>query len=188
MPIPLQCDCGRSLRIKDELAGRKVKCPQCAAVLVVPLPEAPAEDEAYELLADDAPEEPRRRKKAEPDNADAMVQTSPRSRRPATEDEDDPERSRRERRRREEEQEEARRRERRRKDVRREEARRERPRVAFEPGWFGSMNSGVAGGLLMIVIAVVWFGLGLMADRIFFYPPILVIIGIGSIIKGLAGR
>jgi hypothetical protein len=62
------------------------------------------------------------------------------------------------------------------------------PRVVFEKGWFGSVNSGVAGGLLMIVIAVVWFVLGLMADRIFFYPPILAVIGIISIIKGLVGR
>lgn len=50
---------------------------------------------------------------------------------------------------------------------------------------FGSFNSGIAGGFLMIVIAVVWFGLGLLADRIFFYPPILLLAGIVSIVRGL---
>jgi RNA polymerase sigma factor (sigma-70 family) len=44
--IALQCpDCRRNLRVKAEMAGRKVKCPQCAAVIGVPslqqgLPEA----------------------------------------------------------------------------------------------------------------------------------------------------
>jgi hypothetical protein len=39
MPIPLKCDCGRSLRVKDDLAGRKVRCPVCKSVLTVPEPD-----------------------------------------------------------------------------------------------------------------------------------------------------
>jgi hypothetical protein len=196
MPIPLQCDCGRSLRVKDELAGRKVKCPQCAAVLVVPQPEPPAEDRAYELLADDGPaEEARPRGRARSD-AEEGVQTAPKPRRPAAaedDEEDDPEVRRRERRRREEEQqeeedEEARRRKQRRREYRRDVARVAQPRPGYRSGGFGSLNAGIVGGLVMIVIAVVWFGLGLMAGIIFFYPPILAIIGIGAIIKGLASR
>jgi hypothetical protein len=61
------------------------------------------------------------------------------------------------------------------------------PRVVFEEGWFGNVNSGVLGGVLMIVIAVAWFGLGLMANRIFFYPPVLAVIGLMSVFKGMAG-
>jgi hypothetical protein len=38
MPISLNCDCGRALRVKDELAGRRVRCPVCQAVLTVPEP------------------------------------------------------------------------------------------------------------------------------------------------------
>src|SRR5262245_20938896 len=38
MPIPLTCDCGKSLRAPDGLAGKKVRCPACNAVLPVPLP------------------------------------------------------------------------------------------------------------------------------------------------------
>ena len=34
-------------------------------------------------------------------------------------------------------------------------------------------------------IAVVWFVAGWMAGIIFFYPPILLIIGIFSVIKGI---
>ena len=35
MPITVFCKCGHSLRIKDEFHGRKVRCPECAEVLVV---------------------------------------------------------------------------------------------------------------------------------------------------------
>lgn len=45
---------------------------------------------------------------------------------------------------------------------------------------------GVVGGIAMMVIAVVWFVGGLMCDYIFFYPPVLFIIGLFALIKGLA--
>jgi DNA-directed RNA polymerase subunit RPC12/RpoP len=47
------------------------------------------------------------------------------------------------------------------------------------------IRKGVMGGLIMIVIAVVWFGLGWAAGRIFFYPPILFLIGLFAVVKGL---
>jgi hypothetical protein len=51
------------------------------------------------------------------------------------------------------------------------------------------MNAGVIGGVLMMVIAVVWFVLGFFyLRRIFLYPPILFVIGIGAFLKGLLGR
>ncbi|MBV8879989.1 MAG: hypothetical protein JO332_08505 [Planctomycetaceae bacterium] len=40
-------------------------------------------------------------------------------------------------------------------------------------------------GIGMMVGAVVWFVLGWMAGRIFFYPPILFVIGAVSVGKGL---
>jgi hypothetical protein len=46
--------------------------------------------------------------------------------------------------------------------------------VVFERGWFGSLNAGMVGGLLMMLIAVVWFVVGLAVGFIFFYPPIFV--------------
>jgi hypothetical protein len=47
-------------------------------------------------------------------------------------------------------------------------------------GW-GTMATGIG----MIVLAVVWFVGGLFVGIIFFYPPILLIIGIGTFLKGL---
>ena len=38
-----------------------------------------------------------------------------------------------------------------------------------------------------MVIAVVWFGLGLAGDRIFFYPPILFLFGLVAFVRGLLG-
>jgi hypothetical protein len=60
--------------------------------------------------------------------------------------------------------------------------------LVLEQGWFGSMNAGVIGGVLMMVIAVVWFVVGLHLGWIFFYPPILFVIGIAAFIKGLVGH
>jgi WD40 repeat protein len=40
--IFVACSCGRNLRLKDELAGKKVRCPDCSQVLAVP-PPAPAD-------------------------------------------------------------------------------------------------------------------------------------------------
>lgn len=36
MTINVQCDCGKRLRARDSLAGRRVKCPQCASPVTVP--------------------------------------------------------------------------------------------------------------------------------------------------------
>ena len=36
MPIPVRCSCGRTLAVKEEHAGKKVRCPVCRAVLEVP--------------------------------------------------------------------------------------------------------------------------------------------------------
>lgn len=39
MPITLTCACGKMLRVADEHAGRRVKCPACNAVATAPVPE-----------------------------------------------------------------------------------------------------------------------------------------------------
>lgn len=51
----------------------------------------------------------------------------------------------------------------------------------------GILGGGVAGGILAMVIAIVWFGVGLKKDWIFFYPPILFVLGLIAFIKGLMG-
>jgi hypothetical protein len=52
---------------------------------------------------------------------------------------------------------------------------------------FGTINAGVVGGIFMMIVAVIWLGLGLMADRLFFYPPVLFVLGFIAMIKGLVG-
>ena len=50
------------------------------------------------------------------------------------------------------------------------------------------LSMGVWGGGLLILIAVVWFVWGWVTGYIFFYPPILAVIGIIGVWRGLAGR
>src|SRR5438477_7576680 len=38
MPISITCQCGKSLKVKDEWAGKKAKCPTCGNTFVVPVP------------------------------------------------------------------------------------------------------------------------------------------------------
>jgi hypothetical protein len=50
------------------------------------------------------------------------------------------------------------------------------------------LNGSTIGGVLAMVIAVVWFVGGLMAGIIFFYPPVLFIIGLVGFVRGLLGK
>jgi hypothetical protein len=47
MAINLSCECGKKLAVKDDMAGKKVKCPGCGSVLTVPAAMGDA-DEASE--------------------------------------------------------------------------------------------------------------------------------------------
>jgi predicted Zn finger-like uncharacterized protein len=58
MPIALRCPgCNAALKVKDELAGRKVKCPKCAQPVPVPA-EAPVPVPAGEEAAAPLPRKP----------------------------------------------------------------------------------------------------------------------------------
>jgi predicted Zn finger-like uncharacterized protein len=47
MPVTLKCPkCKSSLRVRDDLAGKKVKCPRCANLILVPV----REEEVTEVL------------------------------------------------------------------------------------------------------------------------------------------
>lgn len=66
MPITVKCcDCGKALKAPDALAGKKAKCPDCGAVVVVPNLAGPVESndgqgEATldEMTDDDAEQKP----------------------------------------------------------------------------------------------------------------------------------
>jgi hypothetical protein len=43
MPITVTCSCGKSLKVRDELIGKRVKCPACGSAFpVTAAPKAPA--------------------------------------------------------------------------------------------------------------------------------------------------
>jgi len=167
MPFSVSCACGRSLRVKDEFVGKKVRCPVCSNVLVVP--RAEPEDEE-ERISDVVPVERTRRRppprpapsEDEYDDDDEDEAAATRGRRLSQDYED------------------------RRPPRRRPRRTRQRDRASRD-GWFGNINAGLVGGVAMILIAVVWFVVGLMAGYIFFYPPILLVIGIIAMVKGLMG-
>jgi hypothetical protein len=63
----------------------------------------------------------------------------------------------------------------------REERSREDPFILEKKG----IQKGIFGGLIMMAIAVIWFVLAYMAGHIFYYPPILFVIGLYAFIKGI---
>lgn len=72
MPIPFECTgCGKKLKVKDDAAGKRIKCPDCQAVLTVPKPEVDEDDFLGGL--DEAVKQEKKRPRAEPveDDEDA---------------------------------------------------------------------------------------------------------------------
>lgn len=184
MPIPVECECGRAMRVKDEMAGKKGRCPSCNGILLIPAVAAPPPLREVQPAADDEDERPRRREsiRTRPDDEDDdRPRRRPPLRRDADEDDADDRPRRPAARSREEEEE----------DEDRPRRPRPRPRLARERpsrGGGGFAVSGtVAGGLLAMLIAVVWFVGGLAVGIIFFYPPVLFILGLVGFIRGLAG-
>ncbi len=60
MAITLNCPCGKTLRVADEHAGKRVRCPSCQQIQMVPKPEA---EPIFEVVEEPppAPEPPRPR-------------------------------------------------------------------------------------------------------------------------------
>jgi phage FluMu protein Com len=94
MPITVVCrSCSARLNAPDTAAGKRVKCPKCAAVLTVPAPTAADDD--FEVV-DDEPAPPKRRPAVVDDDADEDDDRPPRkrSRRGEEDDEDEDDRPR----------------------------------------------------------------------------------------------
>ena len=51
-----------------------------------------------------------------------------------------------------------------------------------------AMNKGVLGGVGLIVVAVIWFVVGYLNGFIFYYPPVLAVLGLIAIGKGLTAK
>ena len=171
MPIALTCSCGRALRVKDELAGRKIRCPKCSAVVAVPRPpaEQDAEAAALDLLLADSPAE-ERVAAAPPSPPPAAREQAVRppappapkppvawaTSKPATADKPPSVAK------------------------SRKSSRRRGPILVVHPS--------IVTGVLMMAGALVWFVLGLMFGWIYFYPPVLFVLGIGAVLRGLRGE
>jgi hypothetical protein len=156
MAIGIRCECGRAMSVKEELAGREIRCPTCKTAMLVPGLREPVPDEVeVEVLDQDTIKSgppPARRKKSGVDDE--------------CEDELPSIRKKRKRRRR-----------------RSEESgwsMPELPRIAVSPTiWMG---------LAMMVGAVVWFFTALALGWIFFYPPVMFVLGALAVFRGLAGQ
>jgi hypothetical protein len=169
MPIALSCDCGRAMRIKDELAGRKIRCPACAGVLTVPKPErvADEDDEVVTVMPVESPSEalaprpsPRQAvKRAEtgvrvPSREPVAESPSPFSKPP--------------------------------KPVKRRKV--SRSRASRRSGPMLVIHREIVAGVFMMLGATVWFVVGFALGWIYFYPPILFVLGIAAVVRGLTGR
>ena len=193
--ISMQCGCSRSFKIKDELAGKKIRCPECKAVLAVPKPEVELEsddDAANFLVAESAPV-----------TVTPVAAGKPRARKSRDEDDDDREEN--------EDDDEAPRPKKKsddgftadpspwdkakpepkkdkkpKKKSRSLDSYNDDPPERSGPGIV--ISKSIITGILMMIGAVVWFGLGLAADRIFFYPPVLFVCGIVAVVKGAMGH
>jgi hypothetical protein len=178
VPITFACLCGKTLRVKDDLAGKWVRCPACQETAIVP--EA---DPQFEVVEDDPPAPARSRVPAElaARRREESEDDRPRRRRPADdrEDEEDDRPRRRLVADRDDEDDQPRRPK---KKLRPKKEEKKRDHFAMEKG---VLNGGVAMGLLAMVGAVVWFVVGLMNDFLFYYPPVLFVLGLIGFIKGL---
>src|SRR5262245_29673848 len=57
VPIALECPCGKAFRVKEEYAGKKVRCSACKQVIVVPPsePEPSSDEDASNFLLEEGP-------------------------------------------------------------------------------------------------------------------------------------
>jgi hypothetical protein len=79
MPIQLKCSCGKSLSVRDELAGKAVKCPSCQAVLRIPAAGASAKPTSAKASSAATPKPIPKPQTRPPSNATSKSATIPAS-------------------------------------------------------------------------------------------------------------
>ena len=169
MPIAFSCPCGKQFQVADDFAGKRTKCTGCGGPLTVPNPPPaePAEDEC-EVVDDPLPVA-----KAAP--VRAVAAPPPASKlgasrwadkpapRPVADDDEEDDRP------------------------AKPKKKKKKHRTSESSGGGVTVSGGVVAGLFMMLGAVVWLVVGLYFGWLFFYPPVLFIIGLISLIKGLMG-
>jgi len=163
MAIEIKCSCGRALNLRDELAGRHIRCPACAATLQVP-----GGVEVVEEVAAGPPPLAAARGKSGTDQLEA----APPMRVP-------------------EQPKETKKKKKKKGSVFNEYYGSEgnsNPVVAFNEGWLGNMTSGIVGGgltmlvgIILLVLCILFFAsmYGIVAS-IFF-----ITVGMIAMLKGL---
>jgi hypothetical protein len=74
MSIQVACKCGKQLRLKDELAGKRIRCPDCQRVLTVEKDEDPSEPPRR---ASSKPEPKQSKRRPPPSDDDVPVRRKP---------------------------------------------------------------------------------------------------------------
>ena len=181
MPFKQPCACGKTLLLKDEFAGRKVRCPNCKEIVLAAPPEEPkAEEKVPELDVEEvAVTATPPVVTAAPPSVEFEEDDRPRSRskRRDEDDEDYEEVDRRRRRRRGEDDDDH--------DV--DGLRLKRPDIMATPSESSNTTpiATIGTGILMMIGAVVWFvGALVLFDRLFIYPPIMFVLGIIAVFRG----
>jgi hypothetical protein len=169
MAILFACSCGKRLKVADQFGGKRCRCPGCGEIRSVPEPSTADEETALFDVSPTAAGKSRR--------AATEIRAQRRSDIPEVLPADDDDEGAYEPRSEEE------RPPRRKKKLVRKRLPEKKGFFAFEKGL---AEKGALAGVLMMVIAFVWFVCGLIfLNRIFFYPPILFVIGVIAFIKGL---
>jgi hypothetical protein len=174
MPIPLKCPCGKKLQVKDELAGRRVKCPACAAAITVPAAEA-----EFDVVEDEPP--PPKARKNDPPAAKAAKKPV----RAAVDEDDEDERPRKKSGRSRLDDDE---------DEKAERPRKKKKRKgradADRPFWktpFGMVLNGIG----LIILGVAGIAIYLLDDRekmgLLIAGGLCICFGIGGIVTGMSG-
>jgi hypothetical protein len=199
MPLTWNCTCGKLLRVRDEHGGSWVKCPACSDVTL-----APEADPVFEIVentnTESVPPSSTRPATTRPRHLDTVGledEPAPQGKAifPTSKKQPEPEQEEKEEKRagykmqkpdeHDNDQLEKNRRDR---GERPWEKQKKEDTDQHHKDGFGLerwiLNGGVLGGLLTMFIAVVWFVAGYAAGRIFFYPPILFVVGFIAMVKG----
>ena len=75
--ITVQCACGRVLKVKDESAGKRIRCPDCSEPVRIPYEEL--EDEDFDDMEDD--DSPSERRQSQTRSKKSTSKTSSRKKR-----------------------------------------------------------------------------------------------------------
>jgi len=167
MPILIECDCGKSYRVKDDLAGRKIRCPGCGDPVSVPQTR---EDDIVDAEVDpDSPQESVSERPKSSKSSERSRDLDPPKRANLRAPEEPP-------------------------SVQKKPKKRRRSVVRGDDddeGFWANfplvVHPMILGGVLMILFGLTWLLVGLANGRYYLYSPVPIILGVVGIIRGFTG-